>query len=188
MQLRAKKTYDNQGIAAELVILASAPESRSEEESWSAAGKSIGRVRSFFDGARGGQETTFGQDATYAGDELEQVRRKSTFHPILDLRELYSQVAVDRSEMLGGEDTYVVKLTPKTGSPVSLFVSARNSLILQEQTGGETMVFGEHRNIDGEVVPFRWTIQDALGTSTVLVQEVRFNPALPANSFGPRKP
>jgi hypothetical protein len=136
----------------------------------------IGRVRSFFDGTRGGQETTFGQDAAYSGDELERMRRKSASHVILEARKLYSQVVVDRQETLGGDETFVLKLTPKSGPGVSLFVSARTSLILKEQSEGQTAVFGDHRNIDGEVVPFRTTIHDALGEATVEVQEVKFGP------------
>jgi CubicO group peptidase (beta-lactamase class C family) len=176
MEIHARKVYENQGVEAELVIRSTAPAFRSEEEKWTAAGKSIGRVRSFFDGTRGGQETTFGQDARYSGDELERMRRKSASHPILDARKLYSQVVVDRQETLGGDETFVLKLTPKSGPDVSLFVSTRTSLILKEQTEGETAVFGDHRNIDGEIVPFRTTIHDALGEATVEVQEVKFGP------------
>jgi hypothetical protein len=39
----------------------------------------IGRVRVFFDGTRGGQETTFGQDETYDADANEKARRESAF-------------------------------------------------------------------------------------------------------------
>src|SRR5262249_15597304 len=154
-------------------------------EKWTAAGKSIGRVRSFFDGTRGGQETTFGQDATYTGDELERMRRKSVAHVILELRNLYRQLAVDRQETLGGEPAFVLKLIPKSGPAVSLFVSARTSLILKEQTEGETAEFSDHRNIDGEVVPYRTTIHDALGEATIEVQDVKFNVELPPGSFAP---
>jgi CubicO group peptidase (beta-lactamase class C family) len=185
MEIRASKIYENQGVKAELVIRSTAPAFRSEEEKWTAAGKSIGRVRSFFDGTRGGQNTTFGQDAMYTGDELERMRRKSTFHAILEARNLYSQIAVDRQERLGGEETLVLKLTPKSGPAVSLFVSARTSLIVKEQIEGETAVFSDYRNIDGEIVPFRKTIHDALGEATVEVQEVKFGALIPPGSFGP---
>jgi hypothetical protein len=188
MELHAHKVYENQGVEADVLIRSSAPASRSEEESWTAAGKPIGRVRAFFDGARGGQETTFGQDATFAGDELERMRRKSVSHAILEARNLYGQVVVDRTETLDGEETFVLKLTPKSGPSVSLFVCARTSLILKEQTDGETSVFGNHRQIDGEVVPFRTTIHDALGKSTVVVQDVKFNVDLSPETFRPAKP
>jgi CubicO group peptidase (beta-lactamase class C family) len=187
-EIHAHKVYENQGISADVVIRSSAPSSRSEEEKWSAAGKSIGQVRSFFDGTRGGQETTFGQDATFAGDELERMRQESTCHAILETRKLYSQVAVDRTETFAGEETFVLKLVSKSGPPILLFVSARTSLILKEQTDGESMVFSDHRNIDGEVMPFRTSIQDSLGESTVVVQDVKFNVEIPPETFWPKKP
>ena len=187
MEIRARKVYENQGIEADYVIRSSAPSSRSEEEKWTAAGKSIGSVRLFFDGTHGGQQTTFGQDAVCAGEELERMHRKSAPHAILLARKLYSQVAVDRKESLAGEETFVLKLTPESGPPVWLFVSARTSLILKEQTEGESIVFGDHRNVDGEIVPFRTTIHDALGETTIIVQSVRFDVEIPPETYGPTK-
>jgi hypothetical protein len=187
MKVHARKVFENQGVQSDLVILWSAPDSRTQEEAWTAAGKPIGRVRSFFDGTHGGQETTFGQDQTYAGNELEQARRRSARHAILEARKLYSQVAVDRKEILDGEETLVVKLVPRGGATVSLFVSSRTSLILKEQVDGESTTFGDHRNIDGEVVPFHMTVQDTLGESMIRVQDVTFNTEIPTATFGPSK-
>jgi CubicO group peptidase (beta-lactamase class C family) len=64
LEIRAVKSYDNQGVTASLSVRAKAPNRRVEEEVWTAAGKQIGRLRIYFDGTRGGQETTFGQDST----------------------------------------------------------------------------------------------------------------------------
>jgi hypothetical protein len=96
MEVHARKVYENQGVVADLVIRASAPCSRTEEEMWTAAGKPIGRFRSYFDGSRGGQETTFGQGSMLNPDEIEQTTRKSALHAILDLRSLYSDITVER--------------------------------------------------------------------------------------------
>jgi CubicO group peptidase (beta-lactamase class C family) len=185
MTIHARKVYENQGVQSDLVIFSSAPDSHSEEESWIAAGKSIGRVRSYCDGERAGQETTFGQDATYSGDELETARRKSARHGILDARKLYNQVTVDRKEILDGEETLVIKFSPKSGVSVWLFVSSRTALVLKEQTVDESTRFGDHRNIDGEVVPFRMTIDDPLGETTIQVLDVAFNTEIPPAKFAP---
>ena len=85
LEVRAVKSYDNQGVEADVTILAAAPGKRSEDEVWTAAGVRIGRVRSFFDGAAGGQETTFGQDETNDADANEKARREWAFHPLLEL-------------------------------------------------------------------------------------------------------
>jgi hypothetical protein len=178
---------ENQGIESDFVSLSSAPSSLAEDQTWTAAGKPIGRVRMYFDGSRGGQETTFGQDANYSGEELDRISRKAAFHAILDARKLYSQVEVDRAEPLDGEEAFVLKLTPKSGPPEFLFVSSRTSLILKEQTEGETTLYGDFRHVDGEVIPFRTTIHDALGETTVVVQSVRFDAEITPDSFAPRK-
>ena len=187
MSLHARKRYENQGVEADVVIVASAPSSRSEQESWTAAGKSIGRVRTFFDGERGGQETTFGQNEMYSGDDLEQSRRQSARPALLEARKLFSQVLVDRKETLDGEETLVIKLVPKSGPAVSKFVSARTALIVKEQSGAETSTFSDYRNIDGEVVPFRTIIHDPLGETTIEALDVKFNAEIPPGSFKPAK-
>jgi CubicO group peptidase (beta-lactamase class C family) len=183
MEVRAHKRYENQGIEADLVIRAAAPSSRGEEETWTAAGKSIGRVRSFFDGTRGGQETTFGQDATYSGDELERARRDSALHAVLDVHHLYRETMLEREVETAGQLAYVVRLTPQRGTPLVLHVSVRTALILRRQEGTETFDFSDYRNVDGELVPFRTTIHDALGETTVDVQEVRFNGSIAPEEF-----
>jgi hypothetical protein len=183
MEIHARKLYENQGVQADLVIRASAPCSRSEEEMWTAAGKQIGSVRTFFDGSRGGQKTSFGQDSTLTDDEIEQTRRDAALHPILDIRHFYKEVKVERKAILFGEDAYVVRLTPKSGAPVLLYVSSRTALIVQRGTKSETTVFSDYRNVNGELVPFRTTIRDALGEATIEVRSVRFNGAIPPAAF-----
>jgi CubicO group peptidase (beta-lactamase class C family) len=183
MEVRACKLYENQGVQADLVILARAPCSRSEEESWTAVGKRIGHVRTYFDSLRGGQETTFGQDATYTDDEIEHMRRDAALHAILDDRTRYKEVKVERKATLADEDVYIVNLTPTRGSPDVLYVSCRTGLIVQRKTKAETATFGDFRNIDGEIVPFHTTIHDALGEATIAVRDVRFNVSTPPTAF-----
>jgi hypothetical protein len=178
------KSYDNQGVQADLTILAAAPDKRSEDEVWTAAGVRIGRARVFFDGADGGQETTFGQDETNDADANEKARREWAFHPLLELRALYREVKLERRGRADSQDTYVLDLIPAMGTPVELHVSPRTALVVQRVTADETVMFSDYRKIDGERVPFRRVIQDALGEATVTVQRARFNVELAAGAFG----
>jgi outer membrane lipoprotein-sorting protein len=60
-------------------------------------------------------------------------------------------------------------------------------LILRQESDGETVTFADYRIVDGEFVPLRMTIRDALGETTINVREVQFNgPILPA-AFEPAK-
>ncbi|HEX9130583.1 MAG TPA: serine hydrolase [Gemmatimonadaceae bacterium] len=182
-EIHARKTYDNQGVIADLTVQEMAPAMRNEVEAWTAAGKQIGRVRVYFNGVGGGQETTFGQDATNDAAANIQARREDAFHELLDLKSLYKNVTVRGSSKVGAEDTWVVELTPAQGSSSRLHVSQSTGLILQRESEGQTLTFADYRDVDGERVPFLTTINDPLGETTIAVDSVRFNVAIPEAAF-----
>jgi CubicO group peptidase (beta-lactamase class C family) len=188
MEVRGTKAYANQGIDADLVVLAEAPDRRTEEETWTAAGTRIGSVRVFYDGTRGGQETTFGQDETYGDEENDRARREAILHPLLDLTRAYKDVRLQRTGLIGGEETYVLDLTPARGAAVVWHVSKRTGRLLQTESEGKVATFTDYREVDGELVPFRTTSQEDLGEIVVDVKQVRFNVDLPAGAFGPSRP
>ena len=185
MELRGTRTYENHGVEADLVVLAEEPDRRTEEESWTAAGTPIGQVRVFFDGARGGQETSFGQDSTFGDEENERVRRKSVLHPMLDPARVYKDVTLRRTGRVGGEETYVLDLVTASGAAAVWHVSAATGRLLQTEADGETTTYGDYRDVDGELVAFRTTTQEALGEITVVAKQVRFNVDLPPAAFVP---
>jgi len=188
MEVRATRSYANQGVLAELVVRAEAPDHRAEEENWTAAGTWIGRVRVFFDGTQGGQETTFGQDQTYGDEENERARRESLLHPMLDLTKAYKDVRVRGTGKVGDEETWVLDLTPARGAAASWHVSQRTGRLLQTESEGKVTTFSVYRDVDGELVPFRATSQEALGEIVTDVKRLRFNVDLPAGAFAPRRP
>jgi CubicO group peptidase (beta-lactamase class C family) len=183
IEIHARKTYENQGVIADLTIQEQAPAMRNEVEAWTAAGKEIGRVRVYFNGVSGGQETTFGQDATNDANANTRARREDAFHQLVDLKSLYKNVAVRGSAKVRLEDTWVVELTPEHGSPSRLYVSQHTALIVQRESDGNTVSFADYRDVDGERIPCRTTINDSLGETTVEVDSVRFNVAIPETAF-----
>jgi hypothetical protein len=186
LAIRAVKTYEHQGVQAEVSIQARAPAMRVEEEVWTAAGREIGRVRIYFDGTAGGQETTFGQDYIHDAAQNRRARRDSAFSPLLEIRDLYRELRVVDSGTVDGAKTYVLELVPEEGETVRLHVSARTALVVRREVGGETATFADHRRVDGEMIPFRTTIQDALGETSVRVGSARFGAAIPDGAFAPR--
>jgi CubicO group peptidase (beta-lactamase class C family) len=165
--IHAHKSYDNQGVFADLTIEAKSPDLHNEVEVWTAANREIGRFRLYFDGTHGGQETTFGQDSTNDDAANARDRRQYAFPQLLALRSLYRTITV----RAGNDDTWILDL----GDGMRLLVSRKTALITGREKEGETIAFDDYRNIDGELVPFRSTIEDALGTSTIVVDSVRFN-------------
>jgi len=184
--MQGRRIYANQGVEADLQVWAEAPDRRSEDEAWRAAGVPIGRYRSFFDGARGGQETTFGQDEMYGDEENDRVRREALFHPALDAARVYKDVRLRGTGSAAGEDTWVLDLTTTRGTTVVWHVSKRTGLLLQTEAGGKVTTFADYRDVDGQRVPFRATSQEALGEVVTEVQEARYNVDVPPGVFAPR--
>jgi hypothetical protein len=180
MRLHATGAYDNQGVAFTLAIAATAT-ARVEDEVWTAAATRIGHLRTWFDGTRGAQQTTFGQDETWT--DLAKARREAALHPQLELQQLYATVAIAGKTRLDDDEVLVVAL----GTDTKLYVSARTGLIVRRDRGAEQTRFGDFRSVDGEVVPFHWVTTDALGEKTTRVDRVDFNVAIPATTFAPAK-
>lgn len=178
MRLHATGSYEQQGVSFELTVVGRET-ARVEDEAWRAAGVRIGRVRTFFDGERGQQQTTFGQDEVTT--DIAQARRDNALHPLLDLRARGGAVAITGRTQLDGEDVIVVAL----GKDTTLYASARTGLVVRRDRGGESTRFSDFRNSDGEIVPWRWTTHGALGDKTVRVDRIEWNVAIPAGSFAP---
>ena len=185
MEIRALKNYENQGVFADLLVQEREPSMHNEVETWTAAGKNIGTLRVYFDSAKGGQKTTFGQDEINDSDANMKARRDDALHPLLELMESYKSVTVADAGKVEDEPTWVVELTPEHGSASRLQVSQRTSLVRQREADGATTLFDDYRDVDGELVPFHTTIHDSLGESTIDVISVRFNVSIPDAAFQP---
>ncbi|HEV7426292.1 MAG TPA: serine hydrolase [Thermoanaerobaculia bacterium] len=175
--LHAHKSYDNQGVFADLTIEAKSPDLHNEVEVWTAANREIGRLRVYFDGSRGGQETTFGQDSINEDAANARDHRQYAFPQPLALKNLYKTITV----RAGDDDTWIIE----TGDATQLRVSRKTALVTGREKEGERISFDDYRNVDGELVPFRSTIEDALGTSTIVIDSVRFNVPFDDGVFSP---
>jgi len=164
-ELHAHKSYDNQGVFADLTIQSKSPDLHNETEVWTAANREIGRLRIYFDGTQGGQETTFGQDAINDAAANARDRVQYAFPQLLALK---NQPFTVRP---GDDDTWIVELTPE----IRLLVSRKTALITGREKEGEKATFADYRNVDGEMLPFHTTIEDNLGTSTITIESIRFN-------------
>lgn len=177
-ELHARKSYEYHGVTAGVTVQAKAPNLHNETEVWSAAGREIAHFRIWFDGARGAQETTFGQDETNDAAANERASRDYAFHRLLDLRRLYPAMTVTSDDA----GNYVVALNASQ----RLIVDAATARVVRRESEGESETFDDFRLIDGELVPFRRTLEDSLGTATTVVDSIRFNVPLDDSLFQPR--
>jgi len=174
--IHARKSYDNQGVVADLTVQSKSPDLHNESEIWTAANREIARLRVYFDGTHGGQETTFGQDSV--NDDIANARDRCQYARLVEIKSLCKSINV----RAGNDDTWILD----TGD-TRLLVSRKTALITGREKEGETTAFADYRNIDGEMVPFRWAIEDNLGTSTIAVDSVRFNVPMDDAVFSPHR-
>lgn len=174
MEARYEKHYLNQGIDADLLVRAKAPNLRADDETWSAVGKTIGEFHVRFDGSVGGQETTFGQDEVYGGDELERLRRRAPLDALLRLKTAYRRLSVMHGAAIDGEDVVILAGHTDAGTDL-MHVSTRTWLVLRTDKGAEVATFSDFRNVEGVVVPHAIHVQDPLGESTLTLRSLRFD-------------
>lgn len=189
--------FENQGVLAEGVINARAPQSSATSITLKALGKTIGSINEYFDGNVGGQVTSFTPGEIFSGKRLADMKRESDFYSVLDWKQNYSKMAIKRVSKVGDEDVYVLELVPEKGNPVTVYISAKSFLpiridsIISSETSGidvpRTIRLSDYRSVDGVMVPFKTVSNDiANGDVLVRIKEVKFDVEIPDTAF--RKP
>ncbi|HKR15258.1 MAG TPA: serine hydrolase [Pyrinomonadaceae bacterium] len=188
---------ESQGVQANGTISARAPNLVGSEMTFTAIGKKIAQIYTFFDGSNGGEVMSFGPPETYSGKRLEDIRAGADFYDVLNWKTNYKTIAVKKIAKVGDEDAYVVEKKSEKGTPVIDYVSTksflllkRDSLIVSETAGVEipqTQTFEDYRNINGVMVAFlNKSSNIANGDITMRVVDVKFNVDVPDTAF--RKP
>lgn len=180
---RGTKTYDNQGVIAQLHEIAAAPASRMEDEHWSAAGQRVGDVRVYFDGEHGGQDVSFQGNSANDARQDRKSRIAYSMHALLELPRLCKSVSVTGYIHVSQEPAYVLNCVPAAGDPVKYYVSAKSARVLRREFQDETDDYGDYRKVDGEIVPFVTVTQDPSGVTTTHLADFRFNEPIPAGTF-----
>ena len=183
----------HQGVKADGVLAAKAPNASSLTWNLTALGKQIGVYHEFFDGREGGVEATFLAFLPYTGRKLEEARAESDFYKLLHWKTLFKTVEIKRVSKVGDEDAFVVVKTPEKGSPVTDYVSARTFLVLRRDTLSEgpggtsipnTTKYSDYREVDGVKIAFT-TVSSSVGNGDIItrVKEVKFDVDIPDSEF-----
>lgn len=185
--MRATVDYENQGVVGDMVAYAQAPNLSAETLTYRALGRKIGWERDYFDGKAGGSESSFTIADTTMGVALADDAIKSDFYGPLSWRKLFKTITMTKIEKVGGEDAYVVEMTPEKGSVVTVHVSTGSFLILKQQVGSHpATMFGDYRPVDGVMTAFRrTTVTPGSGTAVITVREVRCDAPIRAAVFRP---
>ena len=185
---------ESQGVQGAGSISARVPNLAGSDMTFTALGKKIAQIVTFFDGSNGGEVMSFGPPETYSGKRLEDVRSGADFYDVLNWKTNYKTIAVKKIAKVGDEDAYVVEKTSEKGTPVTDYVSTksflllkRDSLVVSETAGIElpqTQTFSDYRSIDGVMIAFTTTSSNiANGDIVVRVKDVKFDVDIPDSVF-----
>ena len=185
---------ESQGMKGQGTLFARAPNLAASNMTFTALGKQVAQVITFFDGNGGGEVTSFGSPETYSGKRLDDIRTGSDVYDVVNWKTNYKTITVKRIAKVGDEDAYVVEKKPEKGTLVTDYVSTksflllkRDSVIVSENVGIEipqTQTFTDYRNVDGVMVAFTTMMNNiAQGDIVLRVVDVKFDTPFPDTVF-----
>ncbi|HEY4422680.1 MAG TPA: serine hydrolase [Pyrinomonadaceae bacterium] len=178
--------FENQGVQGKGSISARVPNLTATDMTFTALGKKIGSIVSYFDGNAGGDVMSFAPEETYSGKRLEDIKAGSDFYDVLNWKANYKTLTVKRMGKVGDEDVYILEKRSEKGTPVldyistkSFLVLRRDSVVVSETAGFElpqTQLFSDYRNVEGVMVPFK-TVASSLtqGDVVLRVTDIKWN-------------
>lgn len=148
--------------------------------------------RQGFDGTVGWTDDPQNGLREQSGAELAEARRDADFYHPLDMRRLYTKLAVTGAEKIGERTAYVVEAAlPEGGTPDRIYFDAQTGLpvrVVSQHHVPEGVMdyrvdYEDYREVDGVKLPF--VIHQTSGDSTLTIKigEVRHNVALDDSQF-----
>lgn len=188
MRVEYAADLETQGLTGDGRIYASAPDAQTDTIVLRALGDPIATIREYFDGTSGGTEISFAPDTRIQGERAADAAVAADFHAPLDWRERFRSVTITGTEKIDGEECYVVRMTPKRGSPVTDYLSTATFLPARRASAdGSSETFSDYRTVDGVKVAFaRVRTAVGIGTAKLVVRKVSFNVPLPEGAFEAR--
>lgn len=188
---------ESQGVMAKGTISARAPNQSASEMTFTALGKKLGSMNSYFDGAAGGEMVSFAPAETYSGKRLEDIKAGADFYDVLNWKKNYQTITFKKMGKVNDEEVYIIEKKNEKGTPVTDYISTksflvlrRDSLIANETAGIElpqTEQFSDYRNVDGVMLPFKVVSNNiANGDIVVRILDMKFDVDMPDTVF--RKP
>ena len=146
-----------------------------------------------FDGTTGYVMDTLQGDRTIEGSQLEAMKNGSFPSPLLTYKEMGATLTMDERAKVGGKDAYVLKMTPKAGPSIRLFIDADSFMLVRTavtlnvpQLGGDieqVVDFSDFRDVDGIKIPFVTKSTNPAQTVTATMMSVKHNTDLDDSSF-----
>ena len=195
---KADIDFVNQGLKATAAGYAKAPNQSASSMKITALGKQIATIDDYFDGTGGGEKTSFSRDEIYTGTSLEDAKFGSDFYSFLNLKEKLKSAEVVRTDKVGDEEVYVLRLEPKAASGITYYISTKTFLPLRKTTVISSSTspqkipisetYADYRKVDGVMIPFK-TVTDNPGMGEIItyVREIKHNVKIDDKKFKMQK-
>jgi hypothetical protein len=146
-----------------------------------------------FDGVTGYVIDTFNGNREITGGQLEAMRAGSFPTALLNYRERGTEVALANEAKVSAKDPYVIRVTPKAGPSVRLFIDTDSFMLVKSvttvnvpQLGGDieqVVEFSDFRDVDGVKVPFTTRSTNPVQTVMATMTDVKHNTEIDDGSF-----
>lgn len=143
----------------------------------------VGEFKQGYDGQVGWSDNPVQGLRELSGEELARLRREATFNPEIKWRDLYRKVELVGKDKVGERETYVVRLTPLEGKPLTRYYDAQTFLLLRQDLVQDTSqgpmavtaIMSDYRDVNGIKAPFRIEQQLPVGKVIIKMVEVQNN-------------
>jgi photosynthetic reaction center cytochrome c subunit len=118
-----------------------------------------------------------------AGSELDAARLDADLHFPLDIKQIFSDLAVNRLEKIGGREVYLMSGIRPGQPPVKFYFDSESGLLLRQVRYSQSPVgdnptqidYQDYRDSAGIKTAFHWTIARPGGQFTVQLDQVQHN-------------
>jgi outer membrane lipoprotein-sorting protein len=115
--------------------------------------------------------------------DMEAARLDADLHFALHIRQIFQELRVEYPEKIGDRQTYVLFCVREGQPPMKLYFDNRSGLLVRLVRYSESPLgrnptqidYADYRNVDGLQVPFRLTISEPGGRSTLQIDTVQQN-------------
>jgi outer membrane lipoprotein-sorting protein len=146
-----------------------------------------------FDGTSGYVIDTLQGNRAIEGAQLDAMKNGSFPSPFLNYKEIGTTVTLGDREKVGGKDAYVVRMTPKAGPPIRVYIDGETFMLVRTsitvnvpQLGGDieqVVEFSDFRDVDGIKVPFVTKSTNPAQTVTGKMTSITHNAEIDDASF-----
>lgn len=190
--------FVHQGVKGSGTTYEKAPNLMVSDSTLTAAGKTIATMHEYFDGTKGGEETSFTPAEKYSGKQLENTRIASDFYGLLNWKKDLKKAEVVKTEKVGGEECFVVSIEPEKASERRFWISTKTFLPVKvvtlnvssttRQTTPIVSLLSDYRAVDGVLMPFKTvSTNPGMGDIVTIVREIKTNVAIDDKVFTPKK-